>query len=228
MADAPAPFPPRTVVLDADSTLAGIEGIDWLAARRPGAVAARIAALTTEAMAGTRPLEQVYGDRLATVAPTRDEVEALAAAYVASIAPGAVACVGALRTAGVRPIIVSGGIHGALLPLAARLGIPAADVHGVGVRFTPDGAYAGFDEASPLAQQSGKATLVASLVSSLGLARPLVAVGDGSTDLAIRSAGAADGFVAFTGFVSRDTVLRGADFRVDSFEGLQALLLPRP
>lgn len=212
------------MVFDADSTLVGIEGIDWLAERRPPEVAERIAALTAEAMAGTRPLEAVYGDRLSAVAPTRDEVAALGAAYVDAVAPGAAALMAALHTIGVRPLIVSGGLHVALLPLAAHLGIPAGDVHGVQVLFTATGAYRDFDRSSPLAEQRGKAKLVA----SLGLPRPIVAVGDGSTDLVIRTAGAADAFVAYTGFVTRDAVVRGADFRADSFEALHALLLPPP
>lgn len=222
--DAHRALPPRAVVFDADSTLVGIEGIDWLAERRPAAVAARITALTAEAMAGRRPLEAVYGDRLAEVAPTRDEVAALGEAYVASVAPGAAALVAALSAAGVRPVVVSGGLHVALLPLAAHLGIPAGDVHGVRVHFTDAGAYRDFDRSSPLAEQRGKATLVA----ALALPRPIVAVGDGSTDLAIRTAGAADAFVAFTGFAVRDAVVRGADFRADSFEALHDLLLPPP
>lgn len=212
------------MVFDADSTLVGIEGIDWLAERRPASVAARIATLTAEAMAGARPLEAVYGERLAAVAPTREEVITLGAAYVAAVAPGAATLVRALRAEGIRPVIVSGGIHDALLPLAAHLGIPAGDVHGVRVYFTDAGRYRDFDRASPLAEQRGKARLVA----SLDLPRPVVAVGDGSTDLAIRAAGAVDAFVAYTGFVTRDAVVRGADFRADSFEALHALLLPPP
>lgn len=224
MPDARLAAAPRTVVFDADSTLVGIEGIDWLAERRPAAVAARIAALTAEAMAGARPLEAVYGERLAAVAPTREEVAALGAAYVAAVAPGAAALVRALRSAGIRPVVVSGGIHDALVPLAAHLGIPAGDVHGVRVHFTDAGSYRDFDRASPLAEQRGKARLVA----SLDLPRPIVAVGDGSTDLAIRAAGVVDAFVAYTGFVTRDAVVRGADSRADSFEALHALLLPLP
>jgi len=215
---------PRTVVFDADSTLVGIEGIDWLAERRPASVAARIATLTAEAMAGVRPLEAVYGERLAAVAPAREEIAALGAAYVEAVAPGAAGLVHALCAEGIRPVIVSGGIHDALLPLAAHLGIPARDVHGVRVHFTDAGTYRDFDRSSPLAEQRGKARLVA----SLGLPRPVVAVGDGSTDLAIRAAGAVDAFVAYTGFVTRDAVVRGADFRADSFEALHALLLPLP
>jgi HAD superfamily phosphoserine phosphatase-like hydrolase len=224
LSDRRIPVPPRAVVFDADSTLVGIEGIDWLAAHRPSDVAGRIAALTTEAMAGVRPLEAVYGDRLAAVAPTRDEVAALGIAYVQAVARGAAALVSALIAKGIRPVIVSGGIHGALLPLAAHLGIPADDVHGVRVHFTSTGAYADFDRSSPLATQGGKAALVA----QLALPRPIVAVGDGSTDLVIRTAGASDSFVAFTGFVAREAVVQGADFRADSFEALHALLLPLP
>ena len=217
---------PRSVVFDVDSTLVGIEGIDWIAARRPAAVAAhiaaRIAALTDAAMAGERTLEEVYGPRLAAVAPTRAEIEALGRAYVSAIAPGAQRCVSALRAAGCRSVIVSGGLLPALLPLAEALGIPTTDVHGVGITFGPAGEYVDFDRASPLAQQVGKATLVA----GLALPHPLVAVGDGSTDLVIRTAGAADHFVAFTGFARRDAVVRGADQVVDSFDALTALLLP--
>jgi len=216
------PFLPRTVVFDADSTLVGIEGIDWLAEGRSAAVGERIATLTAEAMAGTRPLEGVYGERLAAVAPSVEEIAALGEAYVGAVAPGAAELVRDLQRSGIRTVIVSGGLHDALVPLGAHLGIPAADVHGVAVRFAADGAYADYDRASPLTQQGGKATLVA----GLGLQRPIVAVGDGSTDLMIRSAGAADLFVAYFGFARRDAVVHEADFRCANYGALRALLLP--
>ena len=230
MAEAPSAFgdipgsavPPRSVVFDADSTLVGIEGIDWIAARRLPDVAARIATLTAHAMAGLLALEEVYGARLKAVAPTHDEVEQLASVYLAELAPGAERCVAALRAAGCRVLIVSGGLQPALVPLAERLGIAATDVHGVGITFDANGGFVDFDRASPLAQQNGKAALV----GRLSLPRPVVAVGDGSTDLAIRTAGAADLFVAFTGFARRDAVVRGADREVESFDALTALLLP--
>jgi len=228
LADARLGFVPRTVVFDADSTLVGIEGIDWLAALRPPDVAARIARLTDEAMAGRLPLERVYGERLAAVAPTADELDRLGDAYVAATAPGARECVAALQRAGVRVLIVSGGLRIPLLALSSHLGIARSDVHGVDVFHGAGGVYAGFDTASPLAQQRGKATLVASLEVSHGVARPIVAVGDGSTDAVLRSAGVVEAFVAYTGFVSRESVVRTADFTCDSFERVLALLLPRP
>ena len=80
-----------SVILDVDSTVAGIEGIDWLAERRGADVAARVVAMTDQAMRGELALDAVYGERLALIRPTREEIDALAQAYRAAVAPGAIA-----------------------------------------------------------------------------------------------------------------------------------------
>ena len=94
----PPPFPSRSaltatgfasVVLDVDSTLCGIEGIDWLAARRGPEAGVRIAELTDRAMNGELALDAVYGERLGVVRPSREDLAALAAAYERALAPGA-------------------------------------------------------------------------------------------------------------------------------------------
>lgn len=208
-----------SVVLDVDSTVSGIEGIDWLARRRGGTVAADIARLTADAMRGAIPLEDVYGRRLSIIRPTRAEVEALANAYVAAIATDCPATIASLRRAGIRLALVSGGIRQALIPLARYLGVGPGDLHAVDLEFDADGNYASFDESSPLTTSSGKATVVA----SLGLPRPILAVGDGHTDLAMRSA--VDSFAAFTGFTARDAVVRGADSVMKSFRDLARAVL---
>jgi len=111
-----------SVVLDVDSTVSGIEGIDWLARRR-GDVAVDIARLTADAMRGAIPLEAVYGRRLALIRPTRAEIEELSKAYIAGIAPDCPATIALLRRAGIRLALVSGGIRQAILPLARHLDI---------------------------------------------------------------------------------------------------------
>jgi phosphoserine phosphatase len=214
--------PPRfaSVVLDVDSTLSGIEGIDWLAARRGPAVSAAVAELTDRAMRGEIALDDVFGQRLGMVHPTRDEVAKLAAAYEARVAPGAAHVVRAMRAAGVRIVVVSGGLREAVAPFAAAaLGVRDDAVHAVHVRFDGDGRYAGYDEGSPLATSAGKRTLV----ESLALPAPALAVGDGATDLAMRPAVAA--FAAFTGFVSRAPVVAAADHVIASFPQLFDLVL---
>ena len=206
------------MILDVDSTLCGIEGVDWLAARRGPEMAARVVALTEQAMQGLIPLDAVYGERLALIRPSRDDVAALAAAYVGALSRGAADALRRLRAAGLAVVLVSGGLREAILPVALQLGFIAGDVHAVGVAFDGAGAYAGYDRASPLATQAGKRTLV----ESLALPRPALAVGDGSTDAALRPA--VDAFAAFTGFVRREPVVRAADIELSSFDELVELV----
>src|SRR4030088_2607757 len=65
----------NSVVLDVDSTLSGVEGIDWLASQRGAEVEAWSGSLTARAMDGLIPIEAVYGERMAIVKPTRSEIE---------------------------------------------------------------------------------------------------------------------------------------------------------
>src|SRR5919198_1767775 len=105
-----------SVVIDVDSTLSGIEGIDFLAARRSKDVEATIVALTDRAMRGDVALEAVYGVRLTIIRPTRADVAALAEAYQSAIAPGAAEAIAAMRRAGARLTLVSGGVREAIRP----------------------------------------------------------------------------------------------------------------
>ena len=139
-----------SVVLDVDSTLCGIEGIDWLAARRGPAAGARIAELTDRAMNGDLALDAVYGERLGAVRPTRDDLAALAAAYESALAPGAEEAIARMRAAGRRIVLVSGGIRNAILPVARRLGIDETDVHAVNVLVDDEGEYETYDARSPM------------------------------------------------------------------------------
>ena len=208
-----------SVVLDVDSTLCGIEGIDWLAARRGPQAGRRIAELTDRAMNGDLALDAVYGERLGAVRPSRGDLEALASAYEQALAPGAAAAIERMREAGRRIVLVSGGIRNAILPVARALGIDELDVHAVSVLVDESGEYESYDAHSPMTTADGKRGVVA----SLDLPRRLVAVGDGATDLAIKPV--ADAFIAFTGFVRREPVVAGADAVVNSFDQLVELVL---
>ena len=212
----PAKF--AAVVVDVDSTLCGVEGIDWLAALRGPEVSAEVAALTQRAMNGEVPLDSVYGMRLRMIRPTRQEIAALADAYRRALAPGAAGTIADLRAAGVVVQVVSSGIRQAIEPVIASIGLQAGDLHAVDVQFDTEGAYLGYDSTSDLTRGNGKAALV----ESLNLPRPILAVGDGSTDLAMRVV--TDSFAAFTGFVHRDSIIRRADLVLGSFEALAAVV----
>jgi phosphoserine phosphatase len=210
-----------TVILDVDSTVSGVEGIDWLAARRGANVAKEVAELTDRAMRGEIALEDVYGTRLALVRPSRGDIEALSREYLARIAPGCADVVARMRGQGIEVKLISGGLAAAIAPLAKRLGLGVGDLSAVGVTFDDAGNFSSFDAATPLATATGKRAVV----EALGLRRPIVAVGDGSTDLAMRPA--VDYFVCFTGFQRRDAIVRQADASVASFEELLGIVFPR-
>ena len=208
-----------SVILDVDSTLCGIEGIDWLAERRGAEISSRVVELTAQAMRGAIALDAVYGERLAMVAPSRDDISALANAYIASLAPGVTAALARLRAEGRRVVLVSGGMREAIVPMARALGFDEHDVHAVSVHHDAGGCYVGFDATSPLATAHGKHDVA----RRLELPRRTIAVGDGATDLAMRPA--VDAFAAFVGFARRDAVVAGADLVVESFDQLVELVL---
>lgn len=209
----------KSVILDVDSTLCALEGIDWLARQRGAAVAARIEEVTRQAMDGDVALQAVYGARLAAVEPDAELLRALGEQYLGALVPGAEIAVRQLMDAGVEVAIVSGGIRQAIAPLADRLGVVPARLVAVDVFLDEDGRYAAFDDASPLTTDTGKADVA----RALRLDRPVLAVGDGNTDLASRPA--VDAFAAFTGVVRREPVVADADYVVESFDQLIRLVL---
>ena len=213
----------RSIVIDIDSTLSALEGIDWLGAQRGEEIRAQVTESTDRAMRGEIPIAAVFGSRLALVAPSREEIAKLAEQYISRVQPGARESLAKLTNAGVRIILVSAGLYEAVLPLAQHLGVPDADVHAVHIYFTNDGAFAGFDEDSLVTRNGGKAVVVRTLT----LEHPILGVGDGISDLEAKTWNppGVDAFAAYTSVVERPEVVRGADYIVRNFEELVAIVL---
>jgi phosphoserine phosphatase len=189
------------VVFDCDSTLVEVEGIDELAGER----IAEVRALTDAAMEGKIPLEEVYGRRLALIRPSREQVEAVGHTYVRTLVEDARAVVSALLALGKEVRVVSGGLRPPVEAVARELGLEAAAVAAVGIRFGEDGGYLDFEHDSPLARSGGKEEVL----RAWGLPRPLLLVGDGATDLEARRA--VNAFAAYMGVAYRPAVAAGAD-----------------
>ena len=209
----------NSVIFDVDSTLSGIEGIDWLAALRGPEMEAWSSSLTERAMKGELPIEAVYGERMKAVRPSAREIEALGREYVERIAPGAKSTLAELRKNGIQLLMVSGGLREAIIPLAVELGVPDRSLYAVSVFFDGKGEYAGFENTSLLTQQLGKRITV----QAMSLRGPTLAVGDGMTDSEMKPV--VTSFAAFTGFTRREPVLERADFVVNSFTELRDLIL---
>ena len=213
-------MPPKfkTVVFDVDSTLAAIEGIDWLAALRGPDVAKHSEELTARAMAGELPIEAVYTTRLERIRPTTQELLMLAHAYQEAAEPGAKELIAELQQAGVRVHLLSGGLRPSIIPLALQLGIPVDHVHAVSLAPDDDGTLSKLDGDQPLATQRGKPLTI----QQLQLPTPVAMVGDGSTDAAVR--GVVENFFAYTGVARREHVVAVADAEARNFDELRTLL----
>lgn len=193
-----------SLFLDCDSTLAAIEGVDELAARK----GVDVAALTAQAMNGELPLEAVYEARLAQIAPTREDLAWLGERYRATLVDGAAEVVAACHAVGIEVHVISGGLRPGILPCTRALGIADERVHAVPCPVPENGDAQTREQlqvaiAHPLAREGGKPQVLAELLDAAQAQRSML-VGDGASDLE-----AADGiglFVGFGGVVSRDAV----------------------
>jgi len=202
-----------TLIFDFDSTLVGFETLEVLAelalegAPEAGAVRAEIAALTDQAMSGVLSFDEALTRRLTLLPLTRVHVQALAERAVARLAPSVARNVETLRAHADRLVIVSGGFREVIAPVARHLGVPDERVLANDLTYDEAGRVTGVDRANPLSADGGKVTAI----RALGLAGPVVMIGDGWTDAEVRLAGLADRFHAFCEVVRRPRVVEAAD-----------------
>lgn len=188
-----------TVIFDCDSTLSTLEGIDELANRI--GVYDQLAPLTQAAMEGELKLDEVYQRRLQLITPNLHDIEWLGNRYLETQVSGAQQTVDALKKSGKNIHIVSGGIRQAVVKLADALNIDRSNVHAVDIYFDDSGAYAGFDEASPLGMSGGKKTVCRMIAGSNSQA---VIIGDGITDMEAKQEHVE--MIGFGGVVNRPRV----------------------
>ena len=212
---------PKLILFDCDSTLSAIEGIDELARARGPQVFAEIEAMTTAAMEGKISVEDIFARRLAIIKPRRADVAAVGRLYVERVEPTARATVAQLKAAGWTPVILSGGFHQAIEPLAAHLGI--ARLEAVDLYFDAAGEYSGYAANYPTTRSGGKPALIAALKSELAPSRTVM-VGDGVSDLEAKPA--VDLFVGFGRYFERSKVKAEARAYIHSLAELPALLQP--
>jgi phosphoserine phosphatase len=205
----------KLLLLDCDSTLSSIEGIDELGRLRGPATFKAVEDMTNAAMNGGTPMEAIFAKRLEIIQPTAAELAAIGAQYIATVEPTALASLAKLRAAGWKIAIVSGGFTQAIRPLADFLGIDR--VEAVTLKFNADGSYAGFDDSCPTCKTKGK-NVVARRLRAEHQATHVVMVGDGASDLEVK--GDADLVIGFGRYVQRPKVVAGADKFVHSLEQL--------
>ena len=110
--------------------------------------------------------------------------------------------------------IVTGGFKEFAPWITDKFGVLSKNILANEFVFDKSENIIGFDKSNFLAQENGKTKQI----KALGLARPIIVVGDGWSDYQIKEAGVADRFIAFTENVQRENVIKKADIVAENFE----------
>jgi D-3-phosphoglycerate dehydrogenase len=211
-----------TLIFDFDSTLVRIETLEALAdialeGRADAAsIQAEVAALTDRAMSGDLDFGQALRARLALLPLRRVHVEALADRILDEGTPSVRRNLKFFNDHADRIVILSGGFREIIAPIAQRLGVSPDRVLCNDLTYDADGRVTGVDDANPLSHGNGKPEVI----RGLGLAGPVVMVGDGWNDAEVKLKGAADRFYAFTEIARRERVVEVADAEARSIDEL--------
>jgi D-3-phosphoglycerate dehydrogenase len=209
------------LVFDFDSTLVQDEGLDELflhslegaADREERASAFR--AVTDRGMDGALPYAESLRLRMEVLRANEEHVAETARRLASRITPSVERHRAFFQDPRFQIHIVSGGFQELILPTASWLGIPPERVHAQRFQLS-DGAIVGIDPHTPMAR-GGKLEAVRLLQVPPG---DLWIVGDGATDLEIRTEGYAGTFVAFTENRRREPVVSAADHVAASMDDL--------
>ena len=170
----------RLLAIDMDSTLITIECIDEVADL--AGVKAEVSAITAAAMAGEMDYAQSLRRRVDLLRGL--EASALARVYDErlQLSPGAEAMLAAMRSAGVKTLLVSGGFSFFTERLKARLGLDYSISNTIEI---VDGRLTG-RVVGDIVDADGKAAKLRAVRAELGIPKEAtIAIGDGANDLAM-------------------------------------------
>jgi D-3-phosphoglycerate dehydrogenase len=214
------------LVFDFDSTLVSVEGLDELFARTLTNAAdqrERVAAfreITDLGMAGGLTAEESLTRRLAVLNADRGQVQSVGEAIRSFVTPSVIRHREFFKENRDRIYVLSGGFEELIRPTLEDLAIPADRLLAHRFLFDERSRVVGLDPDTPVAR-GGKPGALGALPRA---DRPVWAIGDGATDLELRTLGLVDRFVAFTENRSREPVVAQADAVARSMDDLLTLL----
>lgn len=213
-----------TFVFDCDSTLIDCESLEELAAIALKNLPDReerlnqIEEITNRGMTGELPFNESLARRLKLFSATRGQVDELAQNLLSRITPSVLEIKDWIDENRDSIYVVSGGFEDYLFPVLEKIGIKKE--HIFANKFVYDGdKVTGFDDSRYLSRPLGKVNTIA----ELELPRPIVIIGDGSTDAEVRECGEADEFWAVTEILDRPSVTAKTDRNIDSLSKLPEL-----
>lgn len=215
-----------SLVFDFDSTLVSVEALDELFAssleRAPDRDqrVANFKAITDLGMAGEIDADESLRRRLEILSADRNLVDRVGREISGRLTPSVERHLGFFHENAQRIHVLSGGFEELIRPTLNRLGLDPERLMAHRFRYGKTGVIEGIDPSTKLAR-GGKPEAIGSLDPRT---RPVWMVGDGATDLELKTLGLVDRFVAFTENRHREPVVARADAVVRSMDELLTLL----
>lgn len=210
----------KIFIIDFDSTITKVEGLDELAAISLASnpqrekIVSQIRHLTDMGMNGEISFSEALSQRLSLLEANREHLKALVSFLETKISDSFSSNKSFLKEYASQIIVVSSGFKEFIIPIIESLGLDPENVYANTFVFDESGKITGVDETNVLAQDGGKVKLL----QSLNLDGHISVIGDGYTDYELRKVGIADRFYAFTENIERKKVTENADFVIKSLD----------
>ncbi len=210
----------KIFVIDFDSTITKVEGLDQLAAialqgsPEGEKTVAEIRKITEKGMSGELSFSEALNQRLSLLKASKNHIEALVGYLKENISESFLRNKAFLEEYSDDILVVSSGFKEFILPVTESLGLKSENVFANTFLFDSQGNITGCDLTNPLAQTGGKIKLM----QDLKLEAHVSVIGDGFTDYEIKKSGLADRFYAFTENVERSAVTENADFVIKTLD----------
>jgi D-3-phosphoglycerate dehydrogenase len=210
----------KVFIIDFDSTITKVEGLDQLAAialeHTPNGdkIVQQIKDLTDAGMNGELSLSESLSKRMSLLNANKKHVSALVEFLLDNISESFERNKNFLSEYSDQILVVSSGFKDFIIPIIEHLGLKPENVYANTFVYADNGDIIGVDNANVLSQTGGKINLV----KSLNLDGHVSVIGDGFTDYEIKKNGLADRFYAFIENVERQKVIDVADFSIKSLD----------
>lgn len=205
----------KIIFFDLDSTLATIEGLDYLAESK--GKGKEVSYLTNLAMNGEVKMEDIFGKKIDILSPSLTELKKLGEIYKKSLVENAKEVIFQLRDMGWGIGIVTGSFLPAVTPVAEYLSIPQQLVFTNEINFNENGEYQDFNRQHALARSGGKAEIVKQFHDV-----QMIFVGDSATDLDTKPF--VHLFIGFGGVIERKKVKQEAENYIYNLSELVKIL----
>jgi len=206
------------LLIDFDSTISSVELLPEmfkvaLSGREDAdGIQTKVEAITSAGMNGEIPFSESLKQRIELLPVTKDLVKLMVDHVSTLLSPSFVNIANDFNER-YNLFIISGAFKDVIVPLMSEFEIFPYQVYANSFMFNEKGEFVGVDESTPLVHDHGKVEVV----KSLKLEGTTVVVGDGFTDYEIKSNGAANYFICYTEFKSREPVIVKADYTATDF-----------